>query len=200
MRTNFFELRTEVLNNVVKPTIESDIKQIIKDRQNWRNISTISEATGHILLGITTILTFSSGVFDLKGLVFASGCVGTICMVLLRFSAYAKNECTERHNLLTRLLKYIDIEPVPSISPDEIIAKQRLNMDLLNNNEMDIEKKNRDDKKKNNNDNVSENVIVDFNNIDINIDNNTTSSNNNDGGIQIRNSPVNLQELANDSV
>jgi hypothetical protein len=66
-----------------------------------------------VLLGATSILATSAGFFDNKYLTYASACSSTVCLAMLRFSAYAHKESVERNEALTQLLRTAGLAPMP---------------------------------------------------------------------------------------
>jgi hypothetical protein len=114
------ELRRLIEENIINPDIINETAELISSRYKWRKVSNITEVLANIFLGTTTILAFTSGIYEYKILSFFTGCTSTIALVLLRFSTYANKESTERNTLLTKLLNYIGI----SALPDPVIATQ----------------------------------------------------------------------------
>lgn len=117
------DLRRAVLNNIVVPNYLAEIEDVINARHKWRKISSIIEAFGQVLLGVASVLAFSAGFFNNPYLTFAAACCSTLCLALGKLATYAESECVERNTILSRLLKRIELESMPSISSnDEIIS------------------------------------------------------------------------------
>ena len=109
----YSDLAGPLFRDVVAPDFEGEVRDVVLWRHRWRKISNWVEGVAHVLLGAASILAFSAGFFDNKYLTYASACSSTVCLALLRFSAYANNESVERNTVLTRLLKTAGIAPMP---------------------------------------------------------------------------------------
>jgi len=108
------EIQKYIEENIINPDIVDEITTLVSSKKKWKKISDITEALGHVFLAITTILAFTSGIYDYKIISFFTGCTGTISLSLLRFSVYASKECKERNTLLSSLLIRSQVNPLPS--------------------------------------------------------------------------------------
>ena len=111
--TSYTDLAGPIFRNIIVPDFEEEVKDVAQWRHYWRKISNCFEGIAHILLGVASILSFSAGFFNNIYLTYAAACGNTICLAMLRFSAYANNESIERNMILTRLLNMIGISPLP---------------------------------------------------------------------------------------
>lgn len=111
--TTYSDLAGPLFRDVIAPDFEDEVRDVALWRHRWRKISNWVEGIAHVMLGAASILAFSAGFFDNKYLTYASACSSTVCLALLRFSAYANNESVERNTVLTRLLKTVGIAPMP---------------------------------------------------------------------------------------
>ena len=115
-------LYSETRNNIKKTlnqTIEFDITDTIRWRFIWRKGGDITEAMALITSLISTVLSFSAGVFDYTYLAFAAGCLGSISLALLRATSYAMKESKEREEQLNILLDKARIRQIPSLIQEE---------------------------------------------------------------------------------
>lgn len=108
----------QAILNIIHPAYIDDVRHAIGGRKQWKRISDVCEAGSKVLAGVSSILAFSSGVYALKALAFASGCAGTVGIVLSVYSGYAAGESKERTTRLNTILKQLDIEPMPTDSVD----------------------------------------------------------------------------------
>lgn len=108
------DLRNTVENELINPDIKEEVICLLKSRKRWKLVSNVTETTGQVIIVVSTILAFASGVYkDNNVLSFAAGCTGTTSLALLNFSKYALSESNERTNTLNSLLTHINITPVP---------------------------------------------------------------------------------------
>lgn len=107
------QLRTEIEDNIINPTIESEIKKLIKSRTKWKNISHYTELIGYILIVISTIFAFISIEYFVFN--FITGCLNTAALALLKFSDYANNESREQTEVLNTFLVRLNIQEIPQL-------------------------------------------------------------------------------------
>ena len=115
---SYSELAGPIFRNIIVPDFEEEVRDVALWRHHWRKISNCVEGIAHIMLGISSILSFSAGFFNNMYLTYAAACSSTICLALLRFSAYANNESNERNVILTKLLNMIGITPLPNFQSE----------------------------------------------------------------------------------
>ena len=102
------------------PTLLDDLKDSIRSRAHWKKVANVTECLAHICLGLTTILAFVASVYrQLSILLLLAGVTSALSLVLLKYSAYATNECEERHRVVCGTLKYFKVEEAlpPVMSP-----------------------------------------------------------------------------------
>jgi hypothetical protein len=114
------QLRTEIENNIINPTIESEIKKLIKARTRWKDISHYTELIGYLLIVVSTVFAFISMKFSIFN--FITGCLNTAALALLKFSDYANNESKEPTKGLNSLLTRLNIPPLSISAPRPSIS------------------------------------------------------------------------------
>lgn len=119
INSKYDELKTTIVNDVVIPNLEHDARILSVWRIRWRVIANFFEALVKIMVGISTVLAYSSGYYAMPVLAYFAGLTGTIALVFGEFSSYCKKESHERTNLFNRLLSYLNISPIPDTTEDE---------------------------------------------------------------------------------
>jgi len=112
----YADLAAPIFRDIIAPGYAMEVRDLATWRRRWRKISNWVEGLAHVMLGAASILAFSAGFFDDKFLSYASACSSTICLAMLRFSAYASNESVERNAALTRLLGSVGLSPMPDLN------------------------------------------------------------------------------------
>lgn len=107
-------VRNDVLQRIVIPDYKREVEDVTVWRHRWRKIANWVEGLAQVLLGVATMLAFAAGFFNVQYLPFAAGCFNTLCLVMLRFSAYANRESAERNAILGRLLVFLGATPPPT--------------------------------------------------------------------------------------
>lgn len=119
------QLVTDLRNKINKQYYDTVNYNMFTNRC-WNVTSNLTEALGNILIGLSAILAFATGFFDIMLLSFISGCLATIAMVLLKFSSYSKNESSERLAKINKILEELGIEDIVDVNqvqnnePDQI--------------------------------------------------------------------------------
>lgn len=110
----------EDIIELINKRYNEDIRLGLWSRSAWRVAADISETVGYIFLGITSIISFSSGFFDIRVLSYVAGSVGILSGLLLKFAIYAMAQSKERTSMVNKILADININPIVDIS-DTII-------------------------------------------------------------------------------
>ncbi len=113
------ELKNNIVSNIVVPNLEKDATMLSIWRIRWRNIANTFETMVKILIGISTVLAYSSGYYSMPILAYFAGLAGTIALVFGEFASYCKKESHERTTLFNRLLTYMNISPIPDTTEDD---------------------------------------------------------------------------------
>ena len=95
----------------------NDIEWGLRGRSYWKTAGDICETLGYLCIGISAILAFSAGFFDIRFLSYIAGCVGTASGLLLKFSLYSMGESKERTDEINKILKKVGLDEVVDISP-----------------------------------------------------------------------------------
>lgn len=107
------ELRNMVEDEIINPSIATEIENLIHSRERWRNIANGTETIGNILVAIGAMMAFAAGFYDhINSLAFVAGCLSTASISFLKFSNYAGKESVERNEDLNILLRRIGINAV----------------------------------------------------------------------------------------
>lgn len=119
------ELNNDIVENIVIPNLRQDAQTLSVWRIRWRNISNFFEALVKIMVGISTVLAYSSGYYNKPVLAYYSGLTGTIALVFGEFASYCKKVSHERTNLFNRLLAYLNIAPIPDTTENEAVSQSQ---------------------------------------------------------------------------
>lgn len=102
-----------LFRDVVAPSFVAEVRDVTAWRHHWRKIANWVEGVAHLLQGVASVLAFSAGFFNDLYLTYASACVGTVCLAMLRFAIYANNESVKQNIILSRLLSAAGVSPMP---------------------------------------------------------------------------------------
>ena len=116
-------IRDYIRCEVIEPIAVDTLEHSIKARSRWKTVSDVTEGVAHGLLGVTSILAWISGVYETKATLFATGCCSTVSVVMLRYAAYASQQCEDYHHTLLEAMKYFDMKKkLPALEhPDSVV-------------------------------------------------------------------------------
>ncbi len=112
------ELKNKISKELIEKTYYNDVKRNLRERCLCKCVGDISEALAHILSGVSIVLSFAAGFFNLYILSFLAGCFGTISMILLACSSYSMKESKERTEEINIILDRLGINDIPNIAID----------------------------------------------------------------------------------
>ena len=113
---NYTDLRPQIFNEIISADFITNIKTLVRLKNKYNSLSNSLESIAHLLLILSAILAFATGYFKYELLIFISGSITIISVALLRYSLYLTNESTEKNNMLSNMLKMVNIDPEIDIS------------------------------------------------------------------------------------
>ena len=106
-------IKDHVTFNIIQPNYIVEIEEHILSRSKWKCVSITFETISKVLLGLSTVLSFASGVYTSTTISFAAGTVSTLSLVSLQFSNFSKRESKRSSEELNVLLKKLDVDTLP---------------------------------------------------------------------------------------
>lgn len=136
-----YELRTATVRNLIGDDSLQKIQEMIdalyvsdvasssKGRTLWKKVADASEASSMAFSGLSSILAFASGFYNIPTLAFVAGTFSTAALAFLTFSAYSVRESRERTARLNKTLDALGITVIRSTpavqSTDEMIESPK---------------------------------------------------------------------------
>jgi len=109
-------MNSDDIPKVINDNYKLEIKQFLKSRAIWRTVGMSMETISKIMLGISTIISFSSNYYPCNTtLSFASGSISTLSLICLQFANFSFRESKLSTNNLNILLKNLHEQPVPEL-------------------------------------------------------------------------------------
>ena len=109
------EIKRDIIINYVEPSYKNDVIRAIKLRKVFKKSGLLFEVFSKLFVGVTTVLSFSTGIYMYRYLSFLSGTSSVISLVLLQYSSYSYRESKKLNNEITDLLKKLHIDYPGSI-------------------------------------------------------------------------------------
>ncbi len=110
------DLNSKITNDLINKAYYNDVRRTLRGRCICKCIGDTTEAFAQIFTGISVVLSFAAGFFDLYLLSFLSGCFGIISIIFLRCSSYSMKESKERTNEINIILNKLGINEIPNIA------------------------------------------------------------------------------------
>jgi len=121
---NDFRISSELKGIIMREFIEPNYKETVKENleliKYFRRFSLAFESVSKLLVGMGSVISFSSGLYNNRLLSFVSGTVSVVSLVFLQYSTYASKESKKHISELNQLLKQLNIEPLSEHGSDNV--------------------------------------------------------------------------------
>ncbi len=107
------DLKNRIINDLIQPSIYSDVKSGLRARACWNNAGHVMETTSRLFMAASGVLSFASGFYKNMSLAFAAGTASTISLALIQFASYCFRESKHNSEDLNAILDSVKIEPIP---------------------------------------------------------------------------------------
>jgi hypothetical protein len=119
------DLRAKVFATIVAPNFEAEIRDLSSARHRWRKVANFFEGFAQLAILVSTITAAAAGFYPSSTISFITSALCASSLAMSKFVSYAESESGERNTILNRLLSYLGLSPVPSISAEDGSAPQR---------------------------------------------------------------------------
>jgi len=107
------EMKQEILKLYIEPNYKDTVKESIDLIKYFRRFGIIFESMSKLLVGMGSVLSFSSGIYKNRTLSFVSGTVSVVSLVFLQYASFSLKE-SKKHTIdLNNILKKLHIQQVP---------------------------------------------------------------------------------------
>jgi len=136
------EFKNKIINELILPSYRTNIEYIIKTRTCWSIVSKICLTASTLLIGLSSLLSFSSSNYPDNNLNYYAGAVGVISIIAKEFSAFASNQdhikTLEVNNILKNLnINFLMEDETALINENKRTSERKMNQQnpLLKSNE-----------------------------------------------------------------
>ena len=105
-------LRSEILVNLIEPQYKNDIIRNLRLRKKFKNYGLFFESLSKLFLGMSSVVSFSSGIYKYQVLSFLAGTSSVISLVLLQYSSFSYRESKKLSMELNEILKKLNITTI----------------------------------------------------------------------------------------
>ena len=123
------QFKKYIIKELLLPYYKTNIEYIIKTKSGWARVSTGFLTASTLLVGISSILSFASGVYLDKHLNFVAGSIGLISLVFKEFASYANNIDHVKTLTINDMLKNVGINHImrdTSRNNETLMEKQKI--------------------------------------------------------------------------
>ena len=106
------ELKNEIIHNYIEPSYREDIKRNLRLRNFFKKSGLTFEVLSKLFVGITSVLSFSSGIYKYEYLSFIAGTSSVVSLVLLQYASYSYRESKKINHELNDILKKLNINVI----------------------------------------------------------------------------------------
>ena len=106
------DVKKDILTNLIEPSYKSDIKNNLRLKKFFKNLGLTFETLSKLFVGITSIVSFASGIYKYQILSFLAGSTSVISLVLLQYSSYSYRESKKITLEINDTLKKLNLETI----------------------------------------------------------------------------------------
>jgi membrane protein DedA with SNARE-associated domain len=103
------QIKKEILTTLVEPQYKNEIKGYIALRKKFKNMGLLFETMSKFFVGVSSIMSFASGIYKYEIMSFLAGTTSVVSLVLLQYSSFSYRESKKMTSELNDILKKLDI-------------------------------------------------------------------------------------------
>jgi hypothetical protein len=100
--------KKEILSNLVEPSYKNEIKTTIRLKKLFKSCAICFETTSKFFVGVSSIMSFASGIYKIQILTFLAGTTSVISLVLLQYASFSYRESKKMGSETDTLLKKVN--------------------------------------------------------------------------------------------
>jgi membrane protein DedA with SNARE-associated domain len=102
-------LKNDILVNLIEPSYKTDVIQNLKLRKRFKRYGILFETLSKFFVGVSSVMSFSSGIYKYQILSFLAGTSSVISLVLLQYASFSYRESKKLGVELNEILKKLNI-------------------------------------------------------------------------------------------
>lgn len=106
-----------IVTTLIQPNYIEEISSFIKGRRTWRSVGVTFETASRIFMGVGTVMSFASGIYQSTTMSFIAGSISTISLVCIQFSSFCYHESKKSTDELNIVLEKLKVDTVPEVLP-----------------------------------------------------------------------------------
>ena len=105
-------VKQEIVVEIVEPSYKNDMKRNFKLKKMFKNLGLMFETLSKLFVGITSIMSFASGIYRIEILSFLAGTTSVVSLVLLQYSSYSYRESKKISSEINEILKKLNLDTI----------------------------------------------------------------------------------------
>ena len=102
-------LKNDILVNLVEPQYKNEITRNLALRKKFKNLALIFETLSKLFVGVTSVMSFASGIYKYEIMSFLAGTASVVSLVMLQYASFSHREYKKITIELNDMLKKLDI-------------------------------------------------------------------------------------------
>jgi hypothetical protein len=102
-------LKNDILVNLVEPQYKNDIIRDLRLRKRFKNYALLFETFSKFFVGVTSVMSFASGIYKYEVMSFLAGTSSVVSLVLLQYASFSHREYKKITIELNDMLRKLDI-------------------------------------------------------------------------------------------
>jgi len=102
-------LKNDILVNLVEPQYKNDIIRDLRLRKKFKNYALLFETFSKFFVGVTSVMSFASGIYKYEVMSFLAGTSSVVSLVLLQYASFSHREYKKITIELNDMLRKLDI-------------------------------------------------------------------------------------------
>lgn len=119
MTANFItdEAKKTIITNINKQYVD-DVDTALFCRSCCKNTADILDSLCHVIVGLSAVISFAAGSWDIKILTFVAGILNVISIVIAKLSSYSSSESKQYTAEINKITPQLGIVNIIDISDD----------------------------------------------------------------------------------
>jgi hypothetical protein len=105
-------VKHEIIVSIVEPSYKTDIKRNFRLKKLFKNMGLTFEILSKLFVGITSIISFASGIYRIEVLSFLAGTTSVVSLVLLQYSSYSYRESKKITAEINDIFKKLNMDTI----------------------------------------------------------------------------------------
>ena len=106
-------VKNDIIVNIIEPSYKDEIKTNLVLKKKYAKAGLVLELLSKVFIGVSSITSFSAGIYQYQVLAFLAGAGSVVSLVFLQFSSYAFKESKVISDKLNKTLMKLNIETLP---------------------------------------------------------------------------------------